>query len=60
MECKHKNLSRGIYSPTGKFYTFCQDCNKRWYDGGKRWQNDPKAQAKVRAWERERAKILAE
>ena len=39
--CSHK-YSRGINFVTGKFFSFCLKCGKRWYDDGKRWEEQKK------------------
>ena len=50
-DCKHE-LSRGIwrFEPT-RYYSFCIKCKMKWFDDGKRWENDPIAQSKVKKWE---------
>lgn len=37
-QCEHKRLEVGIKFHSGKRYTICEDCQKKWFDGGKRWK----------------------
>ena len=36
-KCQHLVISRGIEFTTGKFYSFCEECGKKWFDGGKKY-----------------------
>jgi len=36
-KCQHE-YSRGISCMRGEFFSFCVKCGKKWYDKGKRWE----------------------